>query len=385
MAFLSGPRQVGKTSLAQNQIAHLPRARYLNWDNVSDRVGALQNSLSLSRELLLDHIVAATKTCVIDELHKHAEWRDFLKSIYDSYPDLRLLITGSASLREFSRGGDSLRGRYFPYTLHPLSVAELTHDQPARNTLIHERPIELPDEQWDALLRFGGFPDPFLRAEESFANQWRETWHDQLLREEIRDLTRVQELSQIESLALCIRSQVGGLTNYSALARRIGSSVDTIRRWLEILKSLFYCFSVSPWHKNLSRALRKEPKFYLWDWSQVADTAARFENIVASALLKATQYWTEVGRGRFALHFLRDKEKREVDFLLVRDDQPWLLVEVKSSQRSDLNPHLKYFADRLKVDHAIQVAFDADYHNGDCVNLDRPMIVPARSFLSQLI
>lgn len=288
-------------------------------------------------------------------------------------------------LKEFGRRGDSLRGRYIPYSLHPLSVAELVGNEPAHSELIHSEPRELPQDQWDALLRFGGFPDPFLKAEESFHNQWCATWHDQLLREEIRDLTRVQELSQIEALAIALRLRVGNLTNYSSLARQIGCSVDSIRRWLEVLKSLYFCFAVSPWHRNLNRALRKEPKFYLWDWSQVDDIGARVENLVASALLKATQFWTETGRGRFALHFIRDKEKRKVDFVVVRDESPWLLIEVKTSRQADLSTHLSYFQERLSVPHAIQVAFDAEFHDADCVRVNRPMIVPAKSFLSQLI
>ena len=385
MAFLSGPRQVGKTTVAHSVIAKSPRSQYLNWDNVEDRINVLQNPLAFRNELLLDNIQAAASVCAIDELHKQVTWRPFLKSVYDTYPDLRLLVTGSGMLTKFSRGGDSLRGRYFPYTLHPISVAELVRKQPEPTKVVHDSPREIPFDQWDALLRFGGFPDPFLRAEAAFHKQWSATCHDQLLREEVRDLTRVHELSQVEALALLIKGQVGSLTNYSSFSRSIRCSVDSIRRWLEILKSLFYCFAVTPWFTNLNRAIRKEPKFYLWDWSQVNDIAARNENLIACALLKATQFWTETGRGSFALHFVRDKEKRNVDFLVVRDGSPWILIEVKSSRRIALSPHLEYYKEKLGVPHAVQIAFDADFHDVDCVFVDRPMIVPARSFLSQLI
>ena len=385
MAFLSGPRQVGKSTVAHSVIAQSQRSQHLNWDNVEDRLNALQNPSAFRDVLLLDDAQAMTTVCAIDELHKQFTWRDCLKSIYDTYPELRLLITGSGMLTHFSHGGDSLRGRYFPFTLHPISVAELVRRQTETTKLIHEGPREIPEDQWDALRRFGGFPEPFLKAEATFHNQWSATRHDQLLREEIRDLTRVHELSQVEALALLLERQVGSLTNYSNLSRRIRCSVDSIRRWIDILKSLFYCFAVTPWFKNLNRALRKEPKFYLWDWSQVNDIGARNENLVACALLKATQFWTEIGRGSFVLHFLRDKEKREVDFLVVRDGNPWILVEVKSSTLSSLSPHLVYYKEKLAVPHAVQVAFDGDFLDADCVFIDRPMIVPARSFLSQLV
>ena len=385
MAFLSGPRQVGKTTVAHSVIAQSRRSRHLNWDKVDDRVNTLQTPSALCDVLQLDDVEAAASVCAIDEFHKQVNWRDFLKSVYDTHPELRILITGSGMLSHFDHGGDSLRGRYFPYTLHPISVAELVRRKPEPEQLVHTTPREIPDDQWDALLRFGGFPDPFLNAEAAFHNQWSATWHDQIFREEIRDLTRVYELSQVEALALAIERQVGNLTNYSNIAREIRCSVDSIRRWLEILKSLFYCFPVTPWFSNLSRAIRKEPKFYLWDWSQVNDIGARNENLVACALLKATQFWTEIGQGSFALHFIRDKEKREVDFLVVRDGSPWILVEVKSSRRASLSPHLVYYKEKLAVPHAVQVAFDADYVDADCVFINRPMIVPARSFLSQLV
>ena len=385
MVFLSGPRQVGKTTASQSVIAQFPRSQYLNWDNVEDRIQSLQSPSTLSKRLLLDDISQRTTACVIDELHKQSIWRDFLKSIYDTYPELRLLITGSGMLKQFSRGGDSLRGRYFPYTLHPFSVAELAQEGSVPTNLIHAEPQVLEQDRWEAFLKFGGFPEPFLRAESSFHNQWRATWHDQLLREEIRDLTRIQEVSQVESLALLLQHRVGSLTSYSTLSRQIMCSIDSIRRWIEVLKSLYYCFEIRPWFKNLNRALRKEPKFYLWDWSSIQENSARHENIVACALLKATQFWTESGLGNFSLHFLRDKEKRKVDFLVVRDSSPWILIEVKSSRRSDLNPHLSYFQKKLHVPYCVQVAFDAEFHDQDCVKIPTPTIVPARSFLSQLV
>lgn len=385
MVFLSGPRQTGKTTIAKELINHIPRASYFSWDIHAHRTGPLQDPTTVERALQLDEIGNASTLCIFDEIHKRANWRDFLKSLFDGNQNLRMLVTGSASLKEFGRGGDSLRGRYLPYTLHPFSLAELIWEHPCQTELLHSYPRTIPADQWQALIKFGGFPDPLLKGSESFHNQWRATWHDQLLREDVRDLTRVQELSQIESLAIQLQHGAGSLMNHSSLARHIGCSVDSIRRWIEILKSLFYCFSISPWFRNVPRSLRKEPKYYLWDWSQVSDDGARNENLVACALLKATQFWTETGQGNFTLHFLRDKQKREVDFLLVRDGAPWILIEVKSSRKTMLSPHLSYFQRNLGVPFALQVAFDAEFVDVDCVRLEQPKIVPAKSFLSQLI
>lgn len=186
-------------------------------------------------------------------------------------------------------------------------------------------------------------------------------------------------------LAIRVQRQVAQLTSYLTFARDIRSSVPTVQRWVEILESLYYCFRVTPWYVNVARSLRKEPKYFLWDWSQVQDEAARFENMVACALAQYVRSCTEQGLGIFALHFLRDKQKREVDFLVVRDEKPWFLVEVKSSSRAPLSKHLHYFQEQTGARHAFQVAADADYVDQDCFQYQKPIIVPARTLLSQLV
>ena len=385
MAFLSGPRQVGKTTLSQSIIKKFPRSIYLSWENVAHRTTSLQDVESFALTLSLQDLQSAKTLCAINELHKKTDWRDFLKSIYDTYPELTLLVTGSAMLSFLGRGGDSLRGRYFRYTLHPFSAAELVRGQPATDGLIHNEPKELPEEQWLVLLNYGGYPDPFIQANTEFHNRWLLVHHDQVIREDIRDLTRIQDLSQIESLAIQLRYRVGNLTNFESLARQLRCSNDSVRRWVATLKSLYFCFTVAPWYANVPRSLRKEPKIYLWDWSQIKDHGSRLENMVACALLKAVDYWTETGQGVFALHYLRDKQKREVDFVVVRDEKPWLLVDVKASRESPLNPGLTYFKEKLNAPYAVQVAFDSPFISKDSVRTDRPYIVPAKSFLSQLV
>ena len=151
------------------------------------------------------------------------------------------------------------------------------------------------------------------------------------------------------------------------------------------MEALYFCFRVSPWHSNVARALRKEPKYYLWDWSQVKEPGARAENMVASALLKAVHWWTETGQGKFALHFIRDKQKREVDFLIARDNHPWLLVEVKPGENTRLSNSLDYFQRQVGARHAFQVAFNMDFVERDCFEIRQPIIVPAKTFLAQLV
>ena len=139
-----------------------------------------------------------------------------------------------------------------------------------------------------------------------------------------------------------MRHNVGQLINYATLANPINVSVDTIRRWISALNYLYYRFLIRPWFKNVPKSLRKQPKFYLWDWSLVPEQGAKNENFIASHLLKAAQFWTDGGFGEYEVFFLRDKMKRKVDFLVTRENKPFILFEVKSSSNR-LSPNLEYF------------------------------------------
>ena len=386
MAFLMGPRQVGKTTTARRFAETWAEHLYLNWDNSNHQRLILEGPEAVARRLGLDRIRERSPLCVLDEVHKFGRWKLFLKGLFDTYPDrVRLLVTGSARLDVFRAGGDSLMGRYFAYRMHPLSAAELLGEPFAGGKLVRA-PRRLPDDQWEALQRFGGFPEPFLRADVRFWRRWRRTRMEQLLREDLRDLTRIQELARVGLLAQLVRETAGQLLNRSWFAKTIGVAVDTIRRWLVTLESFYYCFTIPPWHRNVARSLRKEPKVYLWDWSQLDDhPGERAENFVASALLKAVQIWTDRGMGEFGLYFVRDKEKHEVDFLVARDGQPWFLVETKVSGNAGLSRNLAYFQEQTGAAHAFQLAMDLPYVDRDCFTERRPVIVPARTFLSQLV
>ena len=129
----------------------------------------------------------------------------------------------------------------------------------------------------------------------------------------------------------------------------------------------------------------KQPKVYLWDWALISEVGARNENVVASHLLKAVHLWQDCGLGNYDLHFIRDKEKREVDFLVTKDEKPWFLVEVKSGNNQPISKHLHYFQQQLDVPHAFQVVFDMPYEDIDCFEYTTPIKVPAMTFLSQLV
>jgi predicted AAA+ superfamily ATPase len=283
----------------------------------------------------------------------------------------------------YKKGGDSLMGRYFYYRVHPLSVAEIVSP-----TLIEEEirkePRPISEEDWLALIEHGGFPEPFVKRSKRFSNRLKSLRKDQLFREDIRTGTKIQELAQIELLADILAKQAAQSMDYYSLSKKVGVSIDTIRRWIEILKSFYYCFSIQPWSKNVSRSLIKEPKLYLWDWSLIDDIGQRHENLVASHLLKAVHFWTDLGMGEYGLYYLRTKDKIETDFAVTKNGKPWFIVEVKTKAQG-LSPALFHFQEATGAEHAFQLAFDLPFVKKNCFEEKGPILVPARTFLSQLV
>jgi predicted AAA+ superfamily ATPase len=378
MALLAGPRQVGKTTLCRTLDAD---ARYLTWDDQDDRRLLLRGPKAVAEHLELAALRAERPLVVFDELHKHRKWKQFLKGFYDGFADrVRIAVTGSSRLDVYRRGGDSLMGRYFLYRVHPLSVGELLHQEVLQLPL---RPPELlPPRRFDQLLQRGGFPEPFQK-DARFGMRWRELRRQQLVREDVRDLTRVQELGQMQVLEQLLRERSGCSLTFRELANTVQVTSETCTRWVDILVQLQHGFLLRPWFKNVTKSLRKEPKWYLTDWSGIADVGRRAETFVACHLLKAVQNWEDAGFGRFELRYLRDKQQREVDFCVVRDGKPWFLVEVKAAGTS-LSPALAHFQAQTGAKHAFQVVVDQPFVSADPFQRTDPCVVPAVTLLSML-
>jgi uncharacterized protein len=378
MALVSGPRQVGKTTTCRAL-----GTDYLNWDNSDDRRLIQRGPTAVADHMGLAELREQPSRVVFDELHKHPRWKGFLKGFFDTYADqTQVLVTGSSRLDVFRRGGDSLMGRYFLYRMHPWSVAECVHVDPAEQPL--RQPKRIDEDSWQALWKHGGFPEPFLKRDIRFTRRWRTLRFDQLIREDVRDVALVQDLGALESLAQILAERSATQLVYSSLSREIGVAVDTIRRWVDLLGRLHFGFLVRPWFKNVNKALRKEPKWYSRDWSGVEDVGARAETLVGCHLLKAVEGWTDLGLGAFELRYLRDKQKREVDFLVVRDRKPWILVEVKTA---DVDPSsaLQHFQTATRAPHAFQAVMDLPYVHADCFSRPGLSVVPAKTLLSQLL
>ena len=379
MLLVSGARQVGKTTVGK-AFGEGRDFHYLNWDLQEDRIAILEGQRSLSIKIGSE----AAQTVLFDEIHKYADWKNFLKGFYDVHQDLswEILATGSARLDTFKKGGDSLLGRYFHLQMFPLSVGELA-TQEFSETIVRS-PSEIDSEQWNSLLKFGGFPEPFSKSNQRFHRQWSRTRQDRLFQEDIRTLGKAFDLSKIELLAELAVLNASCLLNYSSFAKIVRASVESIQRWTTLLEQLSFCFRLRPWTRNISRSLVKEPKLYLTDWSGIPDIGKRNENFVASSLMKAVEGWNDTGLGEFGLYYIRTKDKREVDFIVIRNSEPWVLVEVKTGDKS-LSPQLEYFQNQTGAKHAFQLVLDIPYKEMDCFSIETPVVVPARTFLSQLL
>jgi len=378
MAFIVGPRQVGKTTTSTD---FRKKQLYFSWDNENHRQAILEGPKSIADAIGLTN----TRTIVFDEIHKYPQWKNFIKGFFDTYQKDRfdIVVTGSAKLDVYRKGADSIMGRYFMYRMHPLTVAEIV--SPGLKLKETKNPKKIKNQDFDALKQHGGFPQPFIKRNRRFYNRWKRTRSQLLFREELRDTTRIYEVGQVELLAKFIEQNTGHLMNYASLARKIRCSEDSVRRWTSVLESLYYCFLIRPWSQNVPRSLLKDPKVYLWDWSVHDSSGTRNENMVASHLLKAIHGWQDLGLGEYGLFFIRTKDKREVDFLVTKDKQPWFLVEVKTSWDDSLSKNLSYFQELTGADHAFQVVVDSKYASADCFDITDPVKVPATTFLSQLI
>lgn len=333
MAFISGPRQVGKTTLAKSFL-EVPQ-NYYSWDDQDFRV-----AWSRSPRAALE--TRGPGPVVVDEVHKDRRWKNRLKGVYDlGVCADGIIVTGSARLDLFRRGGDSLMGRYFPYRLHPFSVGE-TAATKTPESISSEADVRFSPED---LLLLGGFPEPLLAARQAHARRWSRLRTERLLAEDVRDLRAVSDLAAMRVLFDLLPSRVGSLLSIRALQQDVGVAYATIRDWVSVFESLYQCFLVRPYSKRITRSLRAAPKLYLYDATRIPESnrGARVENLVALHLMKACHFWTDTAQGEFELFYLRDKEHREVDFLVTRQNAPWLMVESKSD---DVTPskHLSHFA-----------------------------------------
>lgn len=340
IVFITGPRQVGKTFLAKQIMESFVRPQYLNYDSLNDLRIIRDTSWALNTDLI-----------VFDEIHKMKNWKSYIKGVYDSKTNNQsILVTGSSRLDTFRQTGDSLAGRYLHLRLNPLSIKEISHIVPNNY------------EGLELLNKFGGFPEPLLnsvgldkeRAEAESA-RWKNQYYSDIIREDILEFSRIGEIKTMKTLLQLLRTKVGSPLSYNSIANDLQASPNTIKKYVQILESLYIIFLITPFHKNIARSILKEPKVYFYDTSFIdEDQGVKLENTCAVSLLKHVQFLYDAKGVDINLHYLRTKDNKEVDFAISRNGELSQLIEVKLSDNK-VSPSLKYFAERFQSVEAIQL------------------------------
>lgn len=386
MIFLAGPRQVGKTTLAQIISRSFKNNLYFSWDIAQHRTRLIEKPTFFEAVERKD---SSTPLIVFDEIHKYKDWKNYLKGIYDQFHDrYQFLISGSGRLDIYQKGGDSLAGRYFLFHLWPFTIAELGKRNVKINEFLND-PLQISmrgkselKKIWSQLSELSGFPEPYLSNRLTSYRRWSNNYSLQLIREDIRDLTGIKAVGDVETLYFLLPSKVGSPLSVPSLAGDLQVAYNSVRSWLSAFERFFLVFSISPWTRKIARAIQKERKVYLWDAPLIKEPAARFENMVAMELWRAVTGWNDMGYGRFSLHFIKNKEQQEVDFLIANEREPFLLIEAKLS---DIQPsaELKKFQLALNIP-AVQLTNEGDGYR-ILSNRDQSILIaPAYQWLSRL-
>lgn len=372
MVFIGGARQVGKTTFAVNIVGEkFKKYAYYNWDNRSDR-----------REIMRSNWPGNVELIILDEIHKYKNWKNLIKGEYDKLKNkYKFLVTGSSRLDIYRRGGDSLQGRYHYYRLHPFSLSELLNK---KNRIELFQEILLDDKyykpEFEALFEFGGFPEPLLKENSRVLRRWHNEKIERMFREDITDIEQIRDLGNMKLLSDILPDKVGSLLSINSIREDLEVSHRAVSNWLNILETFYYHFRIYPYARKIVRSIKKGPKLYLWDWSEVENPSGRFENMIAAHLLKFCHYFYDYEGYKTELSFLRNVDKKELDFLITINKKPWFAVEAKLTE-TNVSKSLIYFKEKLKIPYVYQVVKKSGFNRF----INDVHVISADCFLSGLI
>ena len=355
LILLAGPRQSGKTTFARDIVANdFKDIIYFNWDIDDDKRRLLTDPVFFSK--IPKSSISSIPLVILDEIHKYRDWKNYLKGIYDQFEkEYNFLVTGSGRLEYSRKAGDSLAGRYLKFHIFPFTLSELTSPETDLADFL-ENPLEdfedvvsgNTSDNFDNLLELSGFPEPFLKSKKTFWSAWSQTYGQQIVRDDLTTFADIRNIDLVETLFALIPSRVGSPFSINNLAQDLKVAFDTVKNWMLLFDAFYLTFRISPWTEKISRSILKEKKVYLFNYPVIDDEAARFENLVAVELLRAVETWKDHGRGDFALSYLRDKDKQEVDFLITKNNKPVLMLEAKLSGDRP-SPGIIKFQDTLNI------------------------------------
>jgi uncharacterized protein len=389
LIMLAGPRQAGKTTFAQDIVSKdFTDTVYFNWDIAEDKSRLINDPVFFTKAPRKS--ISSKPLVILDEIHKYRNWKNYLKGIYDQFKnDYQFLVTGSGRL-EFSRkAGDSLAGRFLKFHIFPFTLAELNLSNKPQESFFDD-PLDnfspasenQTKEAFESLWELSGFPEPFVNGKKTFWRAWSASYGQQIIRDDLRTIADIRNIDLTETLFALIPSRVASPLSINNLAEDLQVAFDTAKNWLMLFDAFYLTFRLSPWTAKISRSILKEKKIYLFNYPAIGDESARFENLIALEFLRAVETWNDSGWGKFSLNYLRNKDKQEVDFLITRDQKPFLLAEVKLS---DENPaaNLISFQKDLNVP-AVQLVKKEGvkkiYRNGE----NNVLVITAHRWLSAL-
>jgi predicted AAA+ superfamily ATPase len=335
-----GPRQCGKTTLSKI-IGKELHMSYVSCDSIPALASIEFDPVGFLRE--------QTKPLIVDEAQRAPELFLPIKVDVDDnrYPG-RYLLTGSANPLLVPKLGDALTGRMGICHMWPFSQGEIRGVQ---ETFIHhllsvgrwdkEYPTITQQEIIDMLMK-GGFPAAVSAKSAEDRREWCNDYLFNTLQKDIYDLSRVEHFSQIPALLYGIAGRVGSPLNINSLTDLIRASEATIRRYIELLKSLFLLCPLNAWSKNIDKKLSKAPKIYFSDTALLLHSmdfndqrlakfpnvlGQVFENFVAMEIVKQAT-WSSLP---VKLYHYRTHDQKEVDLVLESPSGKVCGIEVKLS------------------------------------------------------
>ncbi|MBU8912366.1 MAG: ATP-binding protein [Desulfobacterales bacterium] len=348
MRFIAGPRQCGKTTLAK-QILTLAKNEnfYYNWDKKEVRDRYRKEHSFLSADILNAQPGSRHWVC-LDEIHKFPNWKNILKDFFDTHEDkINFIVTGSARLDLLRKSGDCLAGRYFLFNLNPFILAELLDSDvdkilPENNGLEYiEKMIankKFEQDFLDQIVKFSGFPEPLLHQNSLFAKKWHDSYLERIVKEDIRDLSHIRQIEKVMDLIFLLPDKIASPLSINSLRKDLELNFNTVKNYINYLILGYVLFALSPFHKKNTRLVKKEKKIYFYDWAVIQDKAKRFENFVAMELKTRIDTWNDRLEDDYDLMYVRTKDGKESDFLILKNKNPYVLFEVKLSS-SKISKH----------------------------------------------